>query len=227
MIDKTPANSKIAKTFFIDYRTISDVSQELYGKKRIGFVSNYFKTWNDLKYLDDKHITIDKKSSKGKEFTQAFTGYRLNLNPYFEYIKSKLKMPKKQKLKRVGWLWERANEEMKKEPEFKKDMEDLLNELGEKELNKTEKEIINYIFSFKEVREIVCRNDKLMEGITAFLERIFFYKTELDWPHNLSHFFRKGFFIKNKSYFKVTEEIYIDLKKCLNLKEYLLQFLKN
>ena len=173
MVDKIPANNKIFRAFFIDYRTISEVSKELYGKKRIGFVSDYFKRWNDLKYLDEKHITIDKKSSKGKEFTQAFTGYRLNLKPYLRHVK----------------------------------------ESSNINFNNREKDILNYIFSFKKVREMVCKHADLFEGITIFLERAFLYKTDLDWPHRISQFFRKAYFVKNKKCIKLDFDIYIDRLK--------------
>ncbi len=176
MTDKSPADRKIAKAFFIDFKTISDVSRELYGKKRVGFVSDHFKKWNNHGYFDEKHVTIDKTSNKGKTFTQSFTGFRLNLKPYFEYIKEKANVS----------------------------------------FNKVEREILEFIFSYKIVREIICRHSDLFEGTTIFLERTFLYKTDLDWPHGVNQFFRKAYFVKNKKLIKIDLDMYTDKMKMID-----------
>ena len=52
--------------------------------------------------------------------------------------------------------------------------------LGGKEFHQLIKGILNYIFSFKEVREIASRHDNLIYGITSFLARIFLSKSILE-----------------------------------------------
>src|SRR3989344_1299197 len=47
-------------------------------------------------------------------------------------------------------------------------------------LNSIERKILNYIFSFKEVREIVCKSNSLIEGINSFLRRIFLFNDVSD-----------------------------------------------
>ena len=79
-----------------------------------------------------------------------------------------------------------------------------------KGFNIVEKRILEYIFSFSEVRDIIARYDNLFDGITSFLERVFFYKSDTDWPDKISDFFRKGFFVKNKKYLKLTSDIVLD-----------------
>lgn len=226
---------KLIKFLFLDYLK----QKELFAKIDPKRYKEYKKEYMDIAKSegDNKRFRKRKKSANNNKMINAFKilkpnfvdelevsnekkfpfegkSYRINLNFYFEYVKNKLSISKKKKLKKIDWMAERASPKVKKTKRFQKGAEkEFSSELSEKEFNETERKIINHIFDFREVREIVCKHENLIEGITAFLERIFLYGTQMDWPHNLSHFFRKRFFIRNQNYFKVTPEIYMDRLK--------------
>jgi len=79
----------------------------------------------------------------------------------------------------------------------------FLNHLQDKgvKFTKLEKEIVDYIFSFREMREMACKFDKLDEGILSILERIFLFKVVLE-EYTPSTEFIKGFLVNNQRYLK-------------------------
>jgi len=79
--------------------------------------------------------------------------------------------------------------------------------LGKENFNYVEKKILNYIFSFKDIREIICQYDNLIEGITAFLERIFLSRSNSEFDEILGLQFIKGFFVRNKRFMKKCEDL--------------------
>jgi len=70
--------------------------------------------------------------------------------------------------------------------------------LSKKGFTAVEKEIIEYIFSFKENREVVFNFDNIIEGITAFLERIFLFRGSFEFEEILGLQYIKGFIVKHK-----------------------------
>jgi len=87
---------KIAREFFRDYNTATDVSKILYPngnfKKSIGTVTRCVDKWTRKKYFEEGFKEIEVKS-KRINFKRKIPAIRLNLNPYFEYISDKLKIP--------------------------------------------------------------------------------------------------------------------------------------
>ena len=199
---ETPLHHKIAKEFFLDFTNTTVISKKIYPSlksKNAGVVSGCLSKWKKNGYIKEGRIVKEKINKKtGKKYTQAIGAFKLNMNPYFDYAKNKLKISPKQKLSKVEWLIKL--DKNKKSEEHKKWEKSLLKELQEKEFNKIEKEILEYIFSFKEMRKIGCKDTDLFRGITRVLERIFFYQTLFDEKDALYHYFRKGFFVKNKKY---------------------------
>lgn len=208
----TNLHNKIAKAFFLDFTNTTTVSKKIYPSlksKNAGAVSSSLSLWKKKGYIEEGRIVRDKINKKTrKKYTQALTAYKLNMVPYFDYAKEKLNISPEEKLSRVEWLTKL--EKNRKDGEKKKVREELLKGLEEKEFNEIEKEILNYIFSFKELRKIACKDSNLFSGITRVLERIFFYNSPFLDNYPLASYFRKGFFIKNKKYIRLTTENYLD-----------------
>jgi len=96
--------------------------------------------------------------------------------------------------------WPKYKALMKSSDDIRSEKEavnDILDWLKEKEFNSIEKEIINYIFSFKEVRKVVCKYNNLYNGILNFLERLFLYHQGSS-DQSLGEVYVIGFFINNK-----------------------------
>lgn len=78
--------------------------------------------------------------------------------------------------------------------------------LKSEKFNSTEKKILNYIFSYNEVRQIVCKQDKLIQGINDFLSRTFL-SMDISDEDILGLDFIKGFLVKNKRYLKKYKDV--------------------
>lgn len=212
---RTATEQKIAKEFFLNYTTGSKVSKKLYPKsknKNVGIVSRCASKWSKAGYFDEKPLFIEKLNKKsGKKYPQKIVGYRLNLNFYFDYVNKRLNLPVNEKVRKIYHSISVGPKDSKITKSYKNEMSKIVKD---KELNNIDKEIIEYIFSIKLSRVIASRTNRLYEGITRFLERIFFYQTDADSDANLESYFRKGFFVKNKyKYIKSYRKDVIDFKK--------------
>jgi len=211
----TPRGKEIFKFYFLNEMSQEDIRDELHKRKRVrdlqvlyNLISNYTLAWEELGYIIGKQVPNPKSKSK---FHPNKTVYRATINPFFDYAKQILSsLSVEEKIKMDQITIPKKLEKKFKRPKLTKEE---LEEYNETEFNDIEKKILTYIFSFKRVRKIIYKNENFFEGVTHFLERIFFYKTNNDWPHRISHFFREGFFIKDKSYVKVTQESYTDRLK--------------
>jgi hypothetical protein len=77
-------------------------------------------------------------------------------------------------------------------------------ESSNKKFTEGEKDLINFIFTFKESRETVCKYDNLIQGINIFLERISFKESYNLEP--LSDTFSKMFFLEESGKQKYLDE---------------------
>jgi len=214
---KTERGNEIFRLYFLNEMSQEDIRDKLNARKRArdlgvlyNLVSNYTTAWKELGYLTKKKV--DNPKSKSKYHPHKYVFYA-TIKPFFEYSKnilSHLSTEEKIKMDHAFILNSMKGEfKLKRLKLTKKEMEAY----QEVAFTDIEKEILDYIFSFKEVREIIIKDEDLFRGIIHFLERIFFYETENDWPHRINHFFRKWFFTKNKRYLKVTKEIYFSRLK--------------
>lgn len=209
---KTPKGREIFILYFFKEMSQKEIIEKMNCKKRArdtqvlaNLVSNYTSAWEEMEYVIKRKIPDLKSKSKSHPYKYI---YRTTMQPFFDYAKhilSNISFEEKVKRDQI-----KIPKELEKKSKTPKPTEKKIAEYKETEFDKVEKEILEYIFSFKEVKEIVNKNDDLIQGIIRFLERIFFYETDTDWPHRINHFFRKGFFIKNKSYVKLTKKRYLD-----------------
>jgi len=87
----TVAHEKdIAKEFFIDFTTGSEVSRKLYPdakrKKNVGIVSNCLILWKRLGYIEvNNDLKITKDNENGTKYSQKIPHYKLNLKLFFDY----------------------------------------------------------------------------------------------------------------------------------------------
>jgi hypothetical protein len=199
MLIRTPSEFRIAREFFLNYTTGSKVSRKLYPNsknKNVGIVSGCVSKWFKAGYLEEKPIFIEKISKKsGKKYPQKIIGYRLNLNFYFDIVNKKLNVPIDSKVRKIYRSTSIGPKDTKMINSYKKQLSKMVKE---RKLSDINKEILDYIFSIKLSREIVSKSKDLVDGITRFLERIFFYQTESDSDEKIESYFRKGFFVKNK-----------------------------
>lgn len=209
---------EIFEMYLFEEKSQEDIRKELYQRYKKehhgkamniqslhNLVSNYTSAWSFLGYLTEKTIPNPKSKSKYHPNKEI---YYATIKPFFDYAQEVLSnLTFEEKVKRNQL---KIPEELKEKFKRPKLTQEEIKEYKENEFNDIEKSILEYIFSFEEVRKIVNQNKNLIQGIISFLERIFFYETDNDWPHRINHFFRKGFFIKDKSHFEVTQEIYLE-----------------
>lgn len=100
MIIKTESENKIAKEFFKEFTTSSEVTRVLYPKsqnKSVGIVTNNFNILK--KFMDKEEKLIYKQHKKGKHkgesYPQKIPKYRLNLNFFFDSRKEFNEIEKK------------------------------------------------------------------------------------------------------------------------------------
>ncbi len=220
---RTPKEHEIAKEFFLEATTTTAVSNEIFPKakyKNVGMVSGNLSKWRKAGYIKNEPIFTEVTNKKtGKKSPRKIIGSRLNLNPYFEYAQKKLSMPIEEKIEIVELLNKMGltnNKELDSthDKDIVIERKELEKELKDTEFNDVEKEILNYIFSFRETREIACKSKDLFEGITNVLERIFFYQSWADSDESIKTYFMKGFFIKNKEkYIKREKRAWREFKK--------------
>jgi len=98
---KTFHEKDIAKAFFVDFTTGSEVSRKLYPdakrKKNVGIVSNCLILWKKLGYIEvNNNLKITKDNENGTKYSQKMPHYRLNLKFFFDYA-SKVEFNKNEK----------------------------------------------------------------------------------------------------------------------------------
>ncbi len=184
---RTPNEHRIAKELFRDYTTSTAISKKLYpwvfsSKAKIG---------------KSKNLGVVSKVFSDIQKTGFLESKKIFINKKYKNGKTYTQTFLGYRLN-LNIFYEYSKDKFK-------DRKSKFNQF-----NVVEKNILNYIFSFQEVREIVTKYENLFDGITSFLERIFFYKSDTDWPHKISDFFRKGFFVKNKKYIKLNSDILVD-----------------
>lgn len=100
---QTPASNLIGKEFFLDYTYPQEVSSKRYLKDRksskrksVSTVTDYFKIWEKADFFETKKLPLKvskgsktKSGKKGKSYTPRKKHFRLNLEPYFEYLRNK------------------------------------------------------------------------------------------------------------------------------------------
>lgn len=197
---RTKNEMRIAKEFFLNYSSITDISKKLYPNafknktKSVGAVSTPFSKWQDAGYIEVKTGIRRCISKKGKKFPKKVDIFRLNLNPFFEYIDNLLQYYTENKEKlRIYYGLEKYK------------------------LKPLEKEIINYIFNSKFLRELACEEANLFKGIFKLLQKIFLSDV------NLGNNFIISFFCTYKKRLKKCktpeeqfEEFYNIVPKSLN-----------
>lgn len=204
MIKWNKADLKIAKEFFKKYTTGAEVSRHLYPNScnhytksnNVGSVTRALDKFKDVGYIEEKIDVVRKKSSKGIGYTQRTTYFRLNLKPFFEIANKKIKEFRLEKEKK----WKGFGQEAKNTKE-RKAVREVLSSLKEKNLNKTEKKFLNYIFNIPKVREMVCQRENLFDGFVSTLEKIFFYN-QLGSNDALVMTFIQGFLSEDKRHIK-------------------------
>jgi ribosomal protein S8 len=104
-IINTPTKNRIAKEFFLDFMNTTEVSKKLYPnafnslksrlprKKNVGIVAGFFSQLRKEGYIEDKTVLQKRTSCTGKKFESLTIVYRLNLNPFFEYVEKKINLP--------------------------------------------------------------------------------------------------------------------------------------
>ncbi len=215
----TPKGKEIFSLYFLHERGQDDIINLLKRKERVrdtqvlaNLVSNYTLAWEELGYVIKRKVPNPDSKSK---YHPNKNIYSATIKPFFDYsqkILSSISFEERIEMDTIK-IPKKLEKEFGKRTKKPKLTKEEIKEYKETEFNEIEKKILEYIFSFKEVRKIVDKNENLIQGIILFLERIFFYETDNDWPHRINHFFRKGFFIKDKSHFKVTKEMYFDKLK--------------
>ena len=112
--------------------------------------------------------------------------------------------------KAIYWLipqkYNKKNQNYKTEKQTK--VKDLIE--NRTQFTKIEKKIIEYIFSFQQIRELACRYDNLKEGILNILERMFLFKVTLEHETRGTDFI-KGFLVNNKNFL----ENFLQLRRAL------------
>jgi len=91
----------IAKAFFTDFTTGSEVSRKLYPnakrKKNVGIVSNCLFLWKRIGYIEiNNNLKITKDNEKGTKYSQKIPHYKLSLSFFFDYA-SKVEFNKNEK----------------------------------------------------------------------------------------------------------------------------------
>ncbi|MCX6776080.1 MAG: hypothetical protein NT130_04510 [Candidatus Micrarchaeota archaeon] len=112
IVRKGNVYKKAFNAFFLDYKTLSTVADEIYQEKRernikliiekgyirhtnTGYVSHPFNRFKEFGYLDEPktvHIEKPRHSKKGKENMSGarVDYYRGNLNPFFEWLDTEI-----------------------------------------------------------------------------------------------------------------------------------------
>lgn len=200
---KAKRDLEISKEFFKRYTTCVEVSRKLYSinpkskTKTIGTVTRCYHRWKENDYLDKGRV------SRGKG---TITGYRLNLNPFFEYANLKIKEVREKKELKLKNELKNA-----KDKNHKEILRDLIKGVKEKKFNEKEMKFLEYIFNLPNVREMSCQRESLFDGILNVLDKIFFY--EQIAGETLVIEISKAFFTKDKRQFKRFPDHYKQYKE--------------
>ncbi|MBS3075786.1 hypothetical protein J4429_04995 [Candidatus Pacearchaeota archaeon] len=219
---ETEKGKEIFNYYFLNEISQDEVKEIMNKKERVrdtqvlsNLISGYTSGWKELGYITERKVHNLKSKSKFHPNKLVYTATIKPLIDYCENILSNLSI--KEKISRGEIL--KIPEELRKRFKRKEEpTKEELKEYSEPKFTKIEKEILEHIFSFKKVREIVCNHNSILQGMVSFLERIFFHKSILDDVF-ISSYFGKSFFIKNKMYvkkWKSREEKFFNFHKAIN-----------
>ena len=204
--------NEIIKAFFLEFTNQSEVSKRVYPKlwenqrkkKATSWSIPYVnKIFQELKKYFETKVRSKKIKQYGKEIDHKYSYFKLNLNFFFDSLEEDFKTGGQRESKdfeRYLIKYNKKNQNYKTEKQTK--VKDLIE--NRTQFTKIEKKIIEYIFSFQQIRELACRYDNLKEGILNILERMFLFKVTLEHETRGTDFI-KGFLVNNKNFLEKTE----------------------